>query len=170
MNLEVSNSEKISGVLEKQIEFLKTLNHMAKVKKCLKVKFDANNEPIQAHHENSSSNLLNEYYRNSLTNSVLKLCELTIKLINNKKFKELLDHLVVLIDEFDSEFFFDHLSRKISGDQQVDVTFLFETLLKEWLNCEDIQCKSLIHIVFLTFKHSKDDGKLIILDYLSKVN
>lgn len=169
LDLDYSNSERILCVSEKQVEFFKIMKHTPKIKKGLKVKFDSNKETVEGNHISCSLEQLNEFYINTLTGVVLRTCETYVKIIDDKKLKELLDHLAVLIQEFDSISFFDHMSKKMAKDQESDILIIYENLLRNWLECENLWCKSLIHIIFLTFKHLDDGKKGIVLDSLNMI-
>ncbi|KAK9879336.1 hypothetical protein WA026_004187 [Henosepilachna vigintioctopunctata] len=170
MNLNFDESEKIFNVSSRQIEFLQSMKHVAKVKKSLKVKFDSDNTLANSGDIEVTSSGLGEFYINSLTDLVFKLCQAYVKIIDNKKSKELLDHLVVLIQEFDSKNLFLHISSQVGSEEQNGVIDIFQNLLTKWLQREELWCRSLIDLIFMAFKYLVDEEKQIVLDTVEKIS
>ncbi|KAL3280345.1 hypothetical protein HHI36_017834 [Cryptolaemus montrouzieri] len=170
LNLDSFESEKICNISDRQIEFLQSLKHTAKVKKTLKVKFDADDKLAGSSQSKDSLGHPDELYIKSLTNLVFKICEAYVKIIDDKKSKELLDHMVVLIQEFNSKSFFIHISKEMGSSEDDGVMAIFRNLLKNWLQCESLLCKSLIDLIFLMFEYLDDRDKNVVLESVDAIS
>ncbi|KAK4881955.1 hypothetical protein RN001_005274 [Aquatica leii] len=165
LNLELTyNKDVLMQFSSRQMDLLLSLKHIT-TNKHLKVSFDNEKGPEASSSAEDNSFLIDKTYTESLNNIVYNTCVTYVKFINEKRNKELVDCLVCLIQDFDSESFFYRLNSEIRGDNvKENLIGIYRKLLDKWLNDRLICSKSVIDLVFLIFKYLNAQDKMEILN------
>lgn len=173
LNLEHgSDSDALSRLAERQIEFLLSLKHTVKPRKHLKVTFvtEKLTESFHPSHDNTSGgDPIKKEYLDSLIGLAYKTCKNFVKFVEEKRSKHLLDHLVCLVQEFDTESFFLHLKTQF-GIEEDGLIKIHKKLLVKWLNSKILCSKAVVDLIFLLFKYLKKEEKTEVLDDFINVN
>lgn len=110
-------------------------------------------------------------YFESLNNLVQKTCEMYVKLINDKRVKDLIEHLYCLINDFDSNSIFVFLLKQLGGgDEPSGLVNIYKAVLYKWLKCQYLCSKPVVDLVFLLFKCLNTQEKMEIIETLSDVS
>lgn len=172
LNLETkSDTLVISDLAAKQVEFLQSLKHMVKIKKQLKVKFLAECKEETAASDKSDLPLgCGTDYYDALNKLVLKICEIYIRLINEKRLKSLIEQLCNIFSDFCDSNIFLHLRTHCGGKDDAKLSGVYWNVLYKWLKCSYLCCKAVVDLVFLLMETLDEEEKLPILDSLKEVS
>lgn len=172
LNLEAKNDLKaIAELAGRQVELLQSLKHTVKQKKQFKVKFisDTSQETEEVGDRRTAD--CDAVYFESLNNLVQKTCEIYVRLIEEKKIKDLIEHLYCLVNDFDGRSIFVFLLKQLGGgDEPGSLVNVYKVVLWKWLKCRYLCSKPVVDLVFFLFKYLSDDEKGEIVDTLSDVS
>lgn len=171
LNLQTySDTSMISDLAAKQVEFLQSLKHMVKIKKQLKVKFTTEDKDEGALSDKTDSPLgCGSDYFDALNKLVLKICEIYIKIINEKRMKTLIEQLCNIFNDFSDSNIFLHLRSYCGGSEEAKLSGVYWNVLYKWLKCSYLCCKAVVDLVFLLMKSLDEEERSKVLDSLSEV-
>lgn len=172
LNLQ-QNFEKnaVADLAAKQVELILSLKHVPKSKKQTKVSFETSISDQTAEQPDLyKSNALNDSYMDSLNNLVYNTCQAYVEFINEKVSKELIEHLVSLMQDFVSKDFFQYLSNRLTGDADSKLISVFNGILSKWLLSDALCCKAVVDLVFLLFAYLEIEEKALVLDIFKQVS
>lgn len=170
LNLETkSDTAIINDLAVKQVEFLQSLKHTVKIKKQLKVKFTVEDKEETANSKQQQQHDLplgcdSDYYH-ALNKLVLVVCEIYIKVINNKRMKTLIEQLCNIFSDFRDSNIFLHLRQ-----EDAKLSAIYWKILYKWLKCSYLCCKSVIDLTFLLMESLDGEEKAEIFDSLKTVS
>ncbi|KAF5294612.1 hypothetical protein FQR65_LT10718 [Abscondita terminalis] len=169
LNLELSyDKDVLTQFSSRQMDLLQSLKHIVPSKQ--KVSFDTEKSSSVSNTDNENSHLIDKSYTDSLNNLVYNTCVSYVKFINEKRNKQLVDCLVTLIEDFDSESFIYRLNAEFGGaNVKENLIDIYRKLLEKWLNDPLICSKSVIDLVFLIFKYFGREEKMEILNGFIKL-
>lgn len=171
LNLETnSDTSIISDLAAKQVEFLQSLKHMVKIKKQLKVKFTTDDKDEAALSDKTDLPLgCGGDYFDALNKLVLKICEIYIRIINEKRLKTLIEHLCNIFNDFCDSNIFLHLRTYCGGSEAAKLSGIYWNVLYKWLKCSYLCCKAVVDLVFLLMKSLDEEERSKVLESLSEV-
>lgn len=172
LNLEAKNDAKaISELAGRQVEMLQSLKHTVKPKKQFKVKFTYDRSQENEETGDRFTSDCDAVYFESLTELVQNTCEIYVRLINDKKIKDLVEHLFCLVNDFDGKRIFAFLMKQLgSGDEAGSLVNVYKVVLWKWLKCHYLCSKAVVDLVFLLFKSLNAEEKQEIMGTLSDVS
>ncbi|XP_025830695.1 E3 ubiquitin-protein ligase listerin isoform X2 [Agrilus planipennis] len=136
----------------------------------MKVVFTTESHEEQSNSNISKSNSFSESYLSMLDGVILNVCKSYVKFINEKKSRELLQYLYVLLQDFESKKFFEFLNAQVTSSTSNSLLDIFEKLLAQWLKDDQLSSVYVIDLIFLLLKHANVDEKIAILDSLLKIS
>lgn len=174
LDLDAKNDTKaLTELAGKQVDLLHSLRHTVKSKKQFKVKFTTNDDTQdadQADGDNKPSADGDEIYFDALNGFVYKICEVYVKLINEKKNKDLIEHLRSLVSDFDSKSVFQFLLKQMGAGDQMKLLHVYDNILCKWLKCSYLRSRPVVDLIFLLFKWLNREEKLHVLETLKNVS
>ncbi|KAJ8985103.1 hypothetical protein NQ317_019789 [Molorchus minor] len=156
----------------KQMEFLQSLKHISKPKRQFKVTFSNEQPEIVDNAPDTTNSVIesDKRYLKRLNLLVFNTCADYVKYIEEKKSKELFEHLCSLIVEFDTKNFFLDLHHKMKQkDEDAQFMDIYNNLLYKWLTMSELCCKQVVDLIFLLFMYVNGDDKAFILRTLLEV-
>lgn len=140
------------------IQFLKTV----KPKERLKVKFSSTESE-----ENKTMKIeaIDQSYNIKLLELVYDILKFYVSEIEEKKLKELLQHVVALVKMFESLEFLKGLK------ESADLMNIYQDLLKKWMKDEALSSEIVVDLIFIILKYLNDEAKEdILLSFFEVIN
>lgn len=152
----------VSELAGRQIDLLVCLKHTVKPR-AFKVQFtteDDQQERKGSDRRNSKTHSnVDRSYLDALHRLVFDVCVFYIKIVDYdeaKKLPDMIEHVVSLAQEFESESFIEHLKAKFCPGEKCQLMVLFN-LVFEWTKNPMLCRKSVVDLIFLLLKYSSSD-------------